>query len=182
MYHAAQPKMPLKFMKKTSPGHMQPWAGCSRIFWLFPRSINGRKQNWGSHMSSARGIPTNQAFMIMMLTAGLTNHVMIIPVLLEKSGRDAWITILVSAVLFMPWVLLVLASSKSRQPFDQASVGREQRQSGSHACDGHVRLVFLRFRLLYVEGSHRLDEIDLHDPNPCHCHRIRTHDAVPYQH
>ena len=43
-------------------------------------------------------MPTNQAFMIMMLTAGLTNHVMIIPVLLEKSGRDAWITIIVSAV------------------------------------------------------------------------------------
>ncbi|MCV4232007.1 endospore germination permease [Virgibacillus sp. LDC1] len=58
-------------------------------------------------MSGARGIPTNQAFMIMMLTAGLTNHVMIIPVLLEKSGRDAWITIIVSAVLFMPWILLI---------------------------------------------------------------------------
>lgn len=58
-------------------------------------------------MSGTRGIPTNQAFMIMMLTAGLTNHVMIIPVLLEKSGRDAWITIIVSAVLFLPWVLLI---------------------------------------------------------------------------
>lgn len=58
-------------------------------------------------MSGVRGIPTNQAFMIMMLTAGLTNHVMIIPVLLEKSGRDAWITIMVSAVLFLPWVLLI---------------------------------------------------------------------------
>ncbi|MDH6669363.1 spore germination protein (amino acid permease) [Paenibacillus sp. LBL] len=58
-------------------------------------------------MSVARGIPTNQVFMIMMLTAGLTNHVMIIPVLLEKSGRDAWITILLSAFLFMPWILLI---------------------------------------------------------------------------
>ncbi|WP_098746813.1 endospore germination permease [Paenibacillus sp. EZ-K15] len=58
-------------------------------------------------MSGTRGIPTNQAFMIMMLTAGLTNHVMIIPVLLEKSGRDAWITIIVSAVLFLPWILLI---------------------------------------------------------------------------
>lgn len=66
-------------------------------------------------MSLAR-IPTNQAFMIMMLTAGLTNHVMIIPVLLEKSGRDAWITILVSAVLFMPWVLLVYGIIKKVGP------------------------------------------------------------------
>lgn len=63
-------------------------------------------------MSGARGIPTNQAFMIMMLTAGLTNHVMIIPVLMEKSGRDAWITIIVSAVLFMPWVLLIYGTIK----------------------------------------------------------------------
>ncbi|WP_459967149.1 GerAB/ArcD/ProY family transporter [Paenibacillus sp. JCM 10914] len=52
-------------------------------------------------------MPMNQVFMIMMLTAGLTNHVIIIPVLLEKSGRDAWITIIVSAFLFVPWVLLV---------------------------------------------------------------------------
>ncbi|WFB56389.1 endospore germination permease [Paenibacillus sp. BR1-192] len=78
-------------------------------------------------MSLARGIPTNQAFMIMMLTAGLTNHVMIIPVLLEKSGRDAWITILVSAVLFMPWILLIygiikkVGSRSIKQALDESS-------------------------------------------------------------
>ncbi|RAR43473.1 endospore germination permease [Paenibacillus sp. MDMC362] len=78
-------------------------------------------------MSGVRGIPTNQAFMIMMLTAGLTNHVMIIPVLLEKSGRDAWITILVSAVLFLPWVLLIygiinkIGNRSIKQALDESS-------------------------------------------------------------
>lgn len=73
------------------------------------------------------GIPTNQAFMMMMLTAGLTNHVMIIPVLIELSGRDAWITILVSGVLFLPWVLLIygiirkLGDRTIRQAIDESS-------------------------------------------------------------
>lgn len=57
-------------------------------------------------MAESRGIPINQAFMIMMLTAGLTNHVMIIPVLVEKSGRDSWITILLSALVFLPIIVL----------------------------------------------------------------------------
>ncbi|MCM3496165.1 endospore germination permease [Paenibacillus lactis] len=78
-------------------------------------------------MSGGSGIPTNQAFMMMMLTAGLTNHVMIIPVLIETSGRDAWITILVSAVLFLPWVLLIygiirkLGDRTIRQAIDESS-------------------------------------------------------------
>ncbi|NIK75819.1 spore germination protein (amino acid permease) [Paenibacillus castaneae] len=63
-------------------------------------------------MSSGRGITVSQGFMLMMLTAGLTNHVMIIPVLLDKSGRDAWITVIVGAILFIPWVLLVYGTMK----------------------------------------------------------------------
>ncbi|MGG3279565.1 GerAB/ArcD/ProY family transporter [Paenibacillus solani] len=57
-------------------------------------------------MAGSRNIPMNQLFMIMMLTAGLTNHVMIIPVLVEKSGRDSWITIILSAFLFLPMIVL----------------------------------------------------------------------------
>lgn len=63
-------------------------------------------------MPGSRGIPVSQGFMLMMLTAGLTNHVMIIPVLLEKSGRDAWITVILGAVIFIPWVLFLYAIMK----------------------------------------------------------------------
>lgn len=57
-------------------------------------------------MTATRGIPISQGFMLLMLTAGLTNHVMIIPVVLEKSDRNAWITVVVAGILFVPWVLL----------------------------------------------------------------------------
>lgn len=57
-------------------------------------------------MASEQGIKIPQGFMLLMLSAGLTNHVMIIPVVLEYSRRDAWITVIAGAVLFIPWVLL----------------------------------------------------------------------------
>lgn len=57
-------------------------------------------------MASEQGIRIPQGFMLLMLSAGLTNHVMIIPVVLEYSRRDAWITVIVAALLFIPWVLL----------------------------------------------------------------------------
>ncbi|SFS99374.1 hypothetical protein SAMN04488601_11522, partial [Paenibacillus sp. 453mf] len=36
-------------------------------------------------------IPLIQSYMIIMLSVGLLNHVIIIPLLLGASGRDAWL-------------------------------------------------------------------------------------------
>lgn len=64
-------------------------------------------------MTANRGIPISQGFMLLMLTAGLTNHVMIIPVVLEKSARNAWITVAVAGVLFIPWILIAFRTMKN---------------------------------------------------------------------
>lgn len=48
-----------------------------------------------------------QAFMILMLSAGLMNHVILIPVILDAAGRDAWISVIFTTVLLMIWSLLL---------------------------------------------------------------------------
>ncbi|MCS7462308.1 spore germination protein [Paenibacillus doosanensis] len=53
-----------------------------------------------------------QAAMILMLMNGLTNHVIVNPMILDASGRDAWISVIVTAFLFFPWCLLVTYIAK----------------------------------------------------------------------
>lgn len=55
-----------------------------------------------------------QMCMILMLMNGLMNHVIVNPMLLDAAGRDAWISIIFTAVLFLPWcALLVVFMRKS---------------------------------------------------------------------
>ncbi|KQO00628.1 hypothetical protein ASF12_17875 [Paenibacillus sp. Leaf72] len=57
-----------------------------------------------------------QICMILMMTVGLTNHVVVNPLILDASGRDAWISVLLTGVLFLPWcILLVLFMKRSGQ-------------------------------------------------------------------
>jgi spore germination protein KB len=57
-----------------------------------------------------------QVCMIFMLMNGLMSHVIINPMLLDSSGRDAWISVLLAGALFLPWcALLVLFMKKSGQ-------------------------------------------------------------------
>ncbi|WP_241242744.1 endospore germination permease [Paenibacillus whitsoniae] len=44
-----------------------------------------------------------QACLILFLMNGLTNHVIVNPMLLDASGRDAWLTVLLSGALFFVW-------------------------------------------------------------------------------
>ncbi len=54
--------------------------------------------------------------MIVMLANGLLSHVIVNPALLDASGRDAWITVIASGVLFIPWcMLLALAMRRMGQ-------------------------------------------------------------------
>ncbi|MFB9275015.1 endospore germination permease [Cohnella cellulosilytica] len=48
-----------------------------------------------------------QACTILMLTNGLTNHVIVNPMLLDASGRDSWIAVIAAGLLFVPWCFLL---------------------------------------------------------------------------
>jgi len=48
-----------------------------------------------------------QALMILMLSNGLACHVIVNPMLLDASGRDAWITVISAGAFFIPWSLLL---------------------------------------------------------------------------
>ncbi|MGP0586525.1 GerAB/ArcD/ProY family transporter [Paenibacillus timonensis] len=53
------------------------------------------------------------AIMTLMLTIGITNHVFIIPALLQLAKRDAWFSVLLAAVPFAIMVCLIgFASSR----------------------------------------------------------------------
>lgn len=52
-------------------------------------------------------IGTSQAIMMIMLTIGISNHVTVIPLLLSKAGRDAWVSVLFVAVPFFGWVCML---------------------------------------------------------------------------
>ncbi|WP_127532005.1 endospore germination permease [Paenibacillus kobensis] len=63
-----------------------------------------------------RKISFLQAATIVMLASGLVSHVIVNPILLDASGRDAWITILLSGAFFIPWCfLLALAMRRMGQ-------------------------------------------------------------------
>lgn len=76
-------------------------------------------RRWGNDMEQSNGnsigkISFIQVFMVMMLFNGLTSHVIVNPMLLDASGRDAWITVLLTGVLYVPWcALLVYIMNKS---------------------------------------------------------------------
>lgn len=60
-------------------------------------------------------------FLVMLLTLGITNHVILIPLLLQSAGRDAWIGILFTAVLQIGWVFLfylIMKRTKQQSIFE----------------------------------------------------------------
>lgn len=57
--------------------------------------------------ASTTKITVIQLLMIFALTNGLIDHVIINPMLLDASGRDAWITVLVTGIPFIAWCLLL---------------------------------------------------------------------------
>ncbi|MCG6182308.1 endospore germination permease [Anoxybacillus sp. LAT_38] len=56
---------------------------------------------------SDQTISPKQVIIVFMLSVGLVNHVMVIPVLLEVAGRDAWMSILVTAILYTMWLFFL---------------------------------------------------------------------------
>lgn len=48
-----------------------------------------------------------QTGMMMMLTVGLMNHVIVIPILLDAAKRDSWISVLLAGGIFLIWCALI---------------------------------------------------------------------------
>ncbi|PAD66211.1 hypothetical protein CHH83_25225 [Bacillus sp. 7586-K] len=60
-------------------------------------------------------INITQLFSIFILSIGLTNHVIIIPFLINAAGRDAWISVIISYVLTLLFSLILLYVTKKIQ-------------------------------------------------------------------
>lgn len=58
-------------------------------------------------MSKSETISVLQACMIMITVAGILDHVIVIPMLLQSAGRDAWVSVLFAGILLLGWIPLV---------------------------------------------------------------------------
>ncbi|WCN37569.1 GerAB/ArcD/ProY family transporter [Aneurinibacillus uraniidurans] len=53
------------------------------------------------------GITLFQTMMIIMTASGLMNHVIVIPMLIEVSGRDSWISVCLTCVACLLWIPVI---------------------------------------------------------------------------
>ncbi|MBT2763567.1 endospore germination permease [Paenibacillus sp. ISL-20] len=66
-------------------------------------------------------MPTNkkisliEVYFIMLLSLGITNHVILIPLLLQYAGRDAWMGTLLTMILHIGWVYILFFIMKRTQ-------------------------------------------------------------------
>jgi len=72
----------------------------------------------GHCMNKSGSISILHVIFLSMTMIGLKNHVTIIPSLLKGAGRDAWISILLSTFVILPWIFLLLYIHKksNQQP------------------------------------------------------------------
>ena len=57
------------------------------------------------HINNSTKITLLQGYMIILMATGLLNHVIIIPLLLSASGRDAWIVVILVIVVSPLWIV-----------------------------------------------------------------------------
>lgn len=57
-------------------------------------------------------ISISQLFFIFLLSTGLSNHVLIIPLIIDAAGRDSWISVIVGYLLSIPLLLLLWSITK----------------------------------------------------------------------
>jgi len=60
-------------------------------------------------------ISISQLFAIILLSTGLKNHVIVTPILIDTSGRDAWISVIVGYAFALVFSLLLLYVSRNFQ-------------------------------------------------------------------
>ncbi|UUZ93298.1 endospore germination permease [Paenibacillus sp. P25] len=62
-----------------------------------------------------RKITMLQTAYLLMLSNGISSHVIVLPILLQTAGRDAWISVVCSAVPLVIWIILLYSIAKSMQ-------------------------------------------------------------------
>ena len=60
-------------------------------------------------MAATPKISLINVYFIMLLSLGITNHVVLIPLLLQKAGRDAWMGTLLTMILHLGWVYILFS-------------------------------------------------------------------------
>ncbi|PKR78094.1 spore gernimation protein [Halalkalibacillus sediminis] len=63
-------------------------------------------------MKSGEQVKFFYVILLIITSGGLVNHVIIIPALFDTAGRDAWLSIIFSAVALIPWFFLVIFISR----------------------------------------------------------------------
>ncbi|MGG4491111.1 GerAB/ArcD/ProY family transporter [Metabacillus idriensis] len=58
------------------------------------------------------GIAPIHIYFMMIMSSGLVNHVLILPLILSAAGRDPWLCVVVSIVPYIIWILLIGAVIK----------------------------------------------------------------------
>lgn len=58
-------------------------------------------------MATTKKISLIDVYFIMLLSLGITNHVILIPLLLQTAGRDAWMGTLMTMILHIGWVYIL---------------------------------------------------------------------------
>ncbi|OHR69533.1 hypothetical protein HMPREF3291_00435 [Bacillus sp. HMSC76G11] len=58
------------------------------------------------------GIAPIHIYFLMIMSSGLVNHVLIIPLILSAAGRDSWLSVVVSIVPYIIWILIIGAVIK----------------------------------------------------------------------
>lgn len=57
-------------------------------------------------MPSSKKISILETYFILLLALGITNHVILIPLLLQTAGRDAWMGVILTTVLQLVWLYI----------------------------------------------------------------------------
>lgn len=84
--------------------------------------------------------------MIMMLSTGLMNHVIIIPILLDAAKRDAWLAVLLAAGCALAWIVVLrfgTAKTDRQHPFEWLS-------KAYHPLVGHMLAAFAGIYLFVI--------------------------------
>src|SRR5690625_3491265 len=60
----------------------------------------------------AKKISIPQFFFIFLLSIGISNHVLVVPLIIDAAGRDSWISIIAGYFLSIPFLFLLLSVTK----------------------------------------------------------------------
>ncbi|ATP41599.1 spore gernimation protein [Solibacillus sp. R5-41] len=96
-------------------------------------------------MKTSGSISIAHIILLSMTFIGLKNHVTIIPSLIETTGRDAWISVIIATIIIIPWLYLLISIQKKlgNNSFRDVLLN-------NHPKVGKVLIYFIAFYLLVM--------------------------------